>query len=164
MQARWPSLSWINWPSFSLSRLRTTWLQVRPPVFVPKEAFIDLHFIASWWPFFVVIFYLLAPIPTLISRRYTDSLNTSSALKEACAFFTTCIVVSAFALPIILARAPSSDPTVGIFNTHILHNLETNFCLDRVGFMRPSIHQQHRHVSHHPWLLHCIRQRRRLRL
>ena len=67
---------------------------------------------SRWWPFFVVIFYLLAPIPTLISRRYTDDTGSSSALKEACAFFTTGIVLSAFALPIVLARSPAGDPTV----------------------------------------------------
>jgi len=66
----------------------------------------------NWWPFFVVIFYVLAPIPTLITRRFSDSLQTSSALKEACAFFTTGIVLSAFALPIVLARAPSAAPTI----------------------------------------------------
>merc|ERR1712088_266242 len=59
----------------------------------------------NWWPFFVVIFYLLAPIPTLISKRSGDYGNGSSALKEVCAFFTTGLVLSAFALPVVLARA-----------------------------------------------------------
>ena len=57
----------------------------------------------SWWPFFVVLFYVIAPIPTLIMKRYSDE---PSALKDVCAFFTSGIVLSAFALPFVLARAP----------------------------------------------------------
>merc|ERR1712212_380010 len=59
----------------------------------------------AWWPLFVPIFYLLAPVPSLMSRRLSeDSLGgTSSAWKEVCYSFTTGIVLSAFALPIVLA-------------------------------------------------------------
>ncbi len=60
----------------------------------------------NWWPFFTVIFYLFAPLPTLFARRHSDDLATSSALREFCTFITTGIVISAFALPIVLARAP----------------------------------------------------------
>lgn len=60
----------------------------------------------------MVIFYLLSPIPTLIAKRHSDGINESSALKEACAFFTTGIVLSAFGLPLVLARAPVAAPTV----------------------------------------------------
>ena len=63
----------------------------------------------NWWPFFTVVFYLLAPLPTLFARRHSDDLATSSALREFCTFLTTGIVISAFALPIVLARAPTSD-------------------------------------------------------
>ncbi len=64
---------------------------------------------SNWWPFFTVIFYILSPLPTIVSRRYSDDLNTSSALKELCYFLTTGIVLSSFALPIVLARAPSGE-------------------------------------------------------
>lgn len=57
----------------------------------------------NWWPFFVVMFYVIAPIPTLIMKRFSDE---PSALKDVCAFFTSGIVLSAFALPFVLARAP----------------------------------------------------------
>ena len=78
----------------------------------------------------MVIFYVLAPIPTLITRRFSDSLQTSSALKEACAFFTTGIVLSAFALPIVLARAPSAAPTVsfGTSNSDQLMSAGVFYC------------------------------------
>jgi len=62
----------------------------------------------NWWPFFVVTFYVLAPFPTLITRRYTDG-GEGSTLKDVCAFFTSGIVLSAFALPMVLARA---GPTI----------------------------------------------------
>ena len=53
---------------------------------------------------------MLAPFPTLITRRYTDG-GEGSTLKDVCAFFTSGIVLSAFALPMVLARA---GPTVSI--------------------------------------------------
>jgi len=63
----------------------------------------------NWWPFFTVIFYVLAPLPTLVARRHADDMSASSALKEFCLFLTTGVVLSAFALPFVLARAPSGD-------------------------------------------------------
>ena len=58
----------------------------------------------------MLIFYALSPLPTIFSRRFSDDLNTSSALKEFCFFLTTGIVLSAFALPILLSRAPTGKP------------------------------------------------------
>uniref|UniRef100_A0AAZ3PJM0 Leptin receptor gene-related protein n=1 Tax=Oncorhynchus tshawytscha TaxID=74940 RepID=A0AAZ3PJM0_ONCTS len=58
-----------------------------------------------YWPLFVLIFYILSPIPTFISRRLSDDSDAASnACRELACFFTTGIVVSAFGLPIILAR------------------------------------------------------------
>ncbi|XP_047446488.1 leptin receptor gene-related protein [Mugil cephalus] len=58
-----------------------------------------------YWPLFVLIFYILSPIPTFISRRVTDDTDSSSnACRELAYFLTTGIVVSAFGLPIVLAR------------------------------------------------------------
>uniref|UniRef100_U5EWY2 Putative leptin receptor-like protein n=1 Tax=Corethrella appendiculata TaxID=1370023 RepID=U5EWY2_9DIPT len=51
-----------------------------------------------WWPFFVVIFYFLSPIPTLIAKNRNEML-------EFAIFITMGIVLSSFALPIVLARA-----------------------------------------------------------
>ncbi|CAH0551468.1 unnamed protein product [Brassicogethes aeneus] len=59
-----------------------------------------------WWPFFVVLFYILAPIPTLIARRYSEnSGGSSNSCLESAIFITMGFLVSAFALPIVLARA-----------------------------------------------------------
>jgi len=57
-----------------------------------------------WWPFFVVLFYVLAPIPTLMARRYTEHQGSSNACMESAIFITMGLLVSSFALPIVLAR------------------------------------------------------------
>merc|ERR1739842_103648 len=70
----------------------------------------------NWYPFTVVIFYLLSPIPTLIAKRHSED-SSSNPCRELAWFLTTGIVISAFALPIVLARAPVTveppvpDPT-----------------------------------------------------
>ncbi|KAG7458949.1 hypothetical protein MATL_G00226030 [Megalops atlanticus] len=59
-----------------------------------------------YWPLFVLFFYILSPIPYCISRRVVDDTDAASnACKELALFLTTGIVVSAFGLPIIFARA-----------------------------------------------------------
>ncbi|KAH9632591.1 hypothetical protein HF086_001834 [Spodoptera exigua] len=58
-----------------------------------------------WWPFFVVLFYVLSPIPTMIARRHTDSAGGNSPCMETAVFITMGFLVSSFALPIVLARA-----------------------------------------------------------
>ncbi|XP_054016749.1 leptin receptor gene-related protein [Hylaeus anthracinus] len=66
-----------------------------------------------WWPFFVVLFYVLAPLPTIIARRYTDDVgNTANPCLELAIFITMGFVVSSFALPIVLARSPAHDPVI----------------------------------------------------
>lgn len=66
-----------------------------------------------WWPFFVVLFYVLAPIPTIIARRYTDdSGSNSNPCLELAIFITMGFVVSSFALPIVLARSPADQPVI----------------------------------------------------
>jgi len=61
--------------------------------------------VSNWWPMFVLIFYALSPVPTLIARRFADAVEMSSVLIEICIFITSCIVVSAYGLPLVLARA-----------------------------------------------------------
>ncbi|CAG9765714.1 unnamed protein product [Ceutorhynchus assimilis] len=59
---------------------------------------------ALWWPFFEVLFYMLAPIPTLMARRYSDHSGSSNSCLETAIFITMGILVCSFALPIVLAR------------------------------------------------------------
>ncbi|XP_077132711.1 leptin receptor gene-related protein [Ranitomeya variabilis] len=59
----------------------------------------------NYWPLFVLIFYFISPIPHFIATRVSDDSDAaSSACRELAYFFTTGIVVSAFGLPIVLAR------------------------------------------------------------
>jgi len=61
----------------------------------------------NWYPFFVIIFYMMSPIPILISRRYNAAGlggGASSACQELAIFVTVGIIISSFGLPIILAR------------------------------------------------------------
>ncbi|TRY83294.1 hypothetical protein DNTS_000579 [Danionella cerebrum] len=61
---------------------------------------------SSYWPLFLLFFYILSPIPFCVSRRVVDdSDSASNACKELAIFLTTGIVVSAFGLPVIFARA-----------------------------------------------------------
>ncbi|XP_076644212.1 leptin receptor gene-related protein [Halictus rubicundus] len=67
-----------------------------------------------WWPFFVVLFYVLAPIPTIVIRRreeYDNGITNNSGLELAI-FITMGFLISSFALPIVLARSPASGPVI----------------------------------------------------
>merc|ERR1712112_628663 len=63
----------------------------------------------NWYPFTVVIFYLLSPLPTLLANRYSDDSSSPNPCRERAWFLTTGIVVSAFALPMVLSRAPATE-------------------------------------------------------
>ncbi|XP_058394222.1 leptin receptor gene-related protein isoform X3 [Diceros bicornis minor] len=66
---------------------------------------IFVYGVSVYWPLFVLIFHAICPIPHFIARRLSDDSDaTSSACRELAYFFTTGIVVSAFGLPVILAR------------------------------------------------------------
>ncbi|RWS27497.1 Leptin receptor-related protein-like protein [Leptotrombidium deliense] len=67
---------------------------------------------SNWWPFFVLLFYILSPIPTMIARRYQDDVGSSNACKELALFITAGIVISAYGLPIVLARSPSPTAVI----------------------------------------------------
>ncbi|NXO76112.1 OBRG protein, partial [Sitta europaea] len=58
-----------------------------------------------YWPLLVLLLHLLCPAPHLLARRLApDSGGASSACRELAHFCTSGIVVSAFGLPLVLAR------------------------------------------------------------
>jgi hypothetical protein len=59
----------------------------------------------------MVAFYLLAPFPTVISRRLSGDSSTNPC-REIAIFITSVLIISAFGLPIVLARAPITGPVV----------------------------------------------------
>uniref|UniRef100_A0ABD2W986 Leptin receptor overlapping transcript-like 1 n=1 Tax=Trichogramma kaykai TaxID=54128 RepID=A0ABD2W986_9HYME len=65
-----------------------------------------------WWPFLVVLFYILSPLPTLIARRYSENATSNNQYMELAIFLTMGCVISSFALPIVLSRSPESNPTI----------------------------------------------------
>lgn len=59
----------------------------------------------NWWPFLVVLFYLLSPIPYALSQRYqSGDFGGSNACRELSLFIISGLVVSAYALPCVLAH------------------------------------------------------------
>ncbi|CAF0843759.1 unnamed protein product [Adineta steineri] len=63
----------------------------------------------NWWPTFVIIFYVLCPIPLAIGRRCTSDsaygTSDSSPCTDLMWFITSAIVISAFGLPAVLCHA-----------------------------------------------------------
>ncbi|CAF0716543.1 unnamed protein product [Adineta steineri] len=63
----------------------------------------------NWWPTFVIIFYVLCPIPLMIGRQCTSSggygMSDNSPCIDLMWFLTSAIVISAFGLPAVLYRA-----------------------------------------------------------
>uniref|UniRef100_A0A0N4Z531 Leptin receptor gene-related protein n=1 Tax=Parastrongyloides trichosuri TaxID=131310 RepID=A0A0N4Z531_PARTI len=60
--------------------------------------------LSSWWPMFVVIFYILSPIPIHVAKAFGGDLNTGNPTVDFAIFVTTGIIVSAFGLPAVLAH------------------------------------------------------------
>ncbi|XP_030368836.1 leptin receptor overlapping transcript-like 1 [Scaptodrosophila lebanonensis] len=57
-----------------------------------------------FWPFFVLLFYVLSVLPVIIANRTTPG-NETNPKTEFALFLTAGMVLSAFALPIVLAHA-----------------------------------------------------------
>ncbi|CAH8586734.1 unnamed protein product [Schistosoma turkestanicum] len=61
-----------------------------------------------WWPLFMLIFYVIAPIPLLIAKNCQEG----HSFGDVSIFLTTVVVFSAYALPILFARAPKNNPLI----------------------------------------------------
>jgi len=66
----------------------------------------------NYWPLIMTLFYFFSPLPTLMARKYQDDIGSSNTCKEVALFITSGIVISAFALPIVLSRSPVGDPII----------------------------------------------------
>ena len=133
----------------------------------------------------MLMFYALSPVPSMIARRYADSLESSSALIETCYFFTAGIVISAYGLPIVLAHTPMTGPVVSETYTAItttdskgkkfvaaelfcqqakvdwIYFVHFSLCFaDKVGCLWADHGRQHGRVSDHSGLLLRLRWRR----
>uniref|UniRef100_A0A6G1SHC4 Leptin receptor gene-related protein n=1 Tax=Aceria tosichella TaxID=561515 RepID=A0A6G1SHC4_9ACAR len=70
------------------------------------------------WPMLVYIFYILLPIPILVSTHIIKETMVGMNEKDAAKakhyaiFFTAGILVSSFAMPILLARSPEANPII----------------------------------------------------
>lgn len=62
---------------------------------------------SNWWPLIVVLFYIFSLVPTFISRHNSQNSYTtgSNFCQEVPIFLTMGFVISAFALPLVLARS-----------------------------------------------------------
>lgn len=63
--------------------------------------------LSNWWPTFVIIFYVISPIPIAIGRRCAPdsySMRDTSPCADLMWFITSVIVVSAFGLPAVMHR------------------------------------------------------------
>lgn len=82
----------------------------------------------------MVIFYVLSPLPIIISKRCVSDSYMSDPYTgrciELCGFLTSIIVVSAYALPAIMASSiPNPDQTL-VNKQLISWGSAGNFCLD----------------------------------
>lgn len=72
----------------------------------------------NFWPLLVILFYILLPIPFIVSRRIRKdtmigmSSSGSKCTRDLALFFTSGVMVSSIALPLVLARSPESKPLV----------------------------------------------------
>lgn len=70
------------------------------------------QFNGNWYPFLNLIFYLLAVPAILVARNSRETMTTSNAKEEIAYFVATVLVISAFALPVVLARSPASEAVI----------------------------------------------------
>jgi hypothetical protein len=71
---------------------------------------------SNWWPIFVVIFYVLSPLPIVIARKCVPDMIMSDPYNNRCmelsVFLTAVIVISAYGLPVVLAHSPIQAPLI----------------------------------------------------
>jgi len=72
----------------------------------------------NWWPTFVIIFYILGPVPLLVWSRFHEKFPLNKHMTYDFAIFLTSVIAgSSFGLPIILANNPINSPVVSFFSS-----------------------------------------------
>lgn len=75
---------------------------------------------SNYWPLLVTLFYVFLPLPLLFSRRVSKdaiigiSPGTINKTRDYALFFTSGLMISTMALPVVMARSPESSPLVSI--------------------------------------------------
>jgi len=65
----------------------------------------------KWWPFFSVVAYFLAPIPSLLIPKEDNTFSeTPSVFKHIAMFLTGALIISGFGVPLVLAHVEIIDP------------------------------------------------------
>ena len=75
---------------------------------------------------FVIAFYVVSPIPTVISGRYNAANDFSSGVSvcsDVATFLTAVIVVSAYGLPVVLCTVPFAASIVRVFVLYSIYFL-----------------------------------------
>lgn len=126
----------LNWDDIGDPCMRSTSIQVLhkaelfPRIRWPTQtvSFV-LWFFSLWWPCFVLIFYILSVIPTLIAKRsMQSSLSGTTPCFEFAIFLTMGFVVCSFALPIVLSRADVvNSKQFPIFESLLIENENRQF-------------------------------------
>ncbi|TNN09061.1 Leptin receptor overlapping transcript-like 1 isoform 1 [Schistosoma japonicum] len=121
---------------------------VKTVIFVSLAASISFTFLLLacalpqynvWWPLFMLIFYIIAPVPLLLAKNCQNS----SSSEDLSVFLTTVIVTSAYALPILFARAPKNNPLVSLAKRNHLS------ILDILGRLWTYAVSKHTYVCNH---------------
>lgn len=93
----------------------------------------------------------------MIANRYMENTNVySSAAKDVALFFTAIIVISAYGLPIVLARAPPENPTVSYLNRKVKNYFLKLGLTDCTRRLCSCIAWQHSCLSNNSWIFLLI--------
>lgn len=101
-----------------------------------------------WWPCFVIVFYVLSVVPTLIAKRsMQSSLSGTTPCFEFAIFLTMGFVVCSFALPIVLNRADVVCAAHRfqcrlILHWFVIRSLSLSRLSDQIRCMHPDIMRQ----------------------
>lgn len=53
----------------------------------------------------MVLFYMMVPVPTAVAKRHLNSMGDGTGGQEFALFLTLSLIISSFALPIVLSHA-----------------------------------------------------------